>query len=101
MGVTMMNTKPPMTKDQIVNASIISKKLGLYKTKAKINPIYISDNGSIDTVLLSYDYYANMYKRLVELEQNEEEKILSQRIERLNISPSDAISWQDVRRTGK
>jgi PHD/YefM family antitoxin component YafN of YafNO toxin-antitoxin module len=101
VGVAIMDIKPPMTKDQIVKASVISKKLGLYKTKAKINPIYISDNGSIDTVLLSYDYYESMYKRIVELEAKEEEEILSQRIERLNINPSDAVSWKDIRRTGK
>jgi len=101
VGVAIMDAKPPITKDQIVKSSVISKRLGQYKTKAKINPIYISDNGSIDTVLLSYDYYENMYGRLMELEAKEEEKILSQRIDRLNINPSAAISWKDIKRTGK
>lgn len=98
VGVAMMETKPVITKDQIVKSSIISKRLGQYKEKAKENPVYISDNGSIDTVLLSYDYYENMYKRLAELEAKEEEKILSQRIESLNSNPSKAVSWKDIRR---
>lgn len=101
MGVVMIHTKPLITKDQIVKSSVISKRLGQYKEKAKESPVYISDNGSIDTVLLSYDYYENLYKRLMELESNEEEKILSQRIERLNNNPSSAVSWKDIRRTGK
>jgi hypothetical protein len=37
----------------------------------------------------------------MELEAKEEEKILSQRIDRLNINPSAAISWKDIKRTGK
>lgn len=101
MGVAIMDTKPNITKDQIVKSSIISKKLGHYKAKAKENPVYISDNGSIDTVLLSYDYYENMYKRLAELESKEEEKILSQRIDNLNSNPSTAVSWKDIRRQVK
>lgn len=51
--------------------------------------------------MITYEYYENMYKRLVELEAKEEERMLSQRIERLDKDPSLAVSWSDIRRTGE
>lgn len=38
---------------------------------------------------------------LIEVEENEEAKILLERIERLEKDPSLAISWREVRRSGK
>ena len=100
VGVAM-NTKPSITKDQIVKSSIASRNFGEYRKKAKINPIYISDNGTIETVMLDYNYFEQMYQRLSELEELEETRILSERGERLEKDPSLAVSWKDVRRTGK
>lgn len=101
MSVTIMETKPSITKDQIVQSSVASKKFGEYRRKAKLNPIYISDNGNIDTVLLAYDQFEKMYERLSELEAKEEAMILTQRIDNLEKNPSSAVSWRDVRRSGK
>lgn len=101
MSVTIMETKPSITKDQIVQSSVASKKFGEYRRKAKVNPIYISDNGNIDTVLLAYDQFEKMYERLSELEAKEEAMILTQRIDNLEKNPSAAVSWRDVRRSGK
>lgn len=100
VGVTM-DTKPIITKDQIVQSSVASKKFGEYRRKAKLNPIYISDNGNIDTVLLAYDYFEKMHERLLELEAKEEDAILCERIDNLERDPSSAVSWRDVRRSGK
>ncbi|MBV4438421.1 type II toxin-antitoxin system Phd/YefM family antitoxin [Clostridium tyrobutyricum] len=76
----VIDTKPKITKDQIVKSSVVSKRLGQYRRKAKENPIYISDNGNIDTVILSYDQFEKMYERLAELEEKEEERIIDDRI---------------------
>lgn len=100
VGVAM-NIKPNITKDQIVKSSVASKNFGQYRRKAKLNPIYISDNGDIDTVLLAYDYFEQMYERLLELEAKEENRIISERISNLEKNPSSAVSWKDVRRTVK
>lgn len=93
--------RPTITKEQIVQSSVASKKFGECKRKAKLNPIYISDNGNIDTVLLAYDYFEKMYERLLELEAKEEAMILSQRIDNIEENPSSAVSWRDARRSGK
>lgn len=68
MDVNAME-KPNITKDQIVKSSVASKRFGEFRKLAKKRPIYISDNGNIDTVLVSYDYFEKMYQRLHELEK--------------------------------
>lgn len=97
MGVIM--TKPSITKEQIVKSSEASKRFGQIRKKAKDAPLYITDNGSIDSVLLGYEYFEKMYGRLVELEEREEERMLSKRISDLEDNPSSAVSWRDIRRT--
>lgn len=93
----VIDTRLKITKDQIVKSSIISKRLGQYRKKAKENPIYISDNGNIDTVIISYDQFEKMYERLVELESKEEE-ILSDRIKQVEQHPELSAKWKDIRR---
>ena len=97
MSITMDN-KLKITKDQIVKSSIVSKRLGQYRKKAKENPIYISDNGNIDTVIVSYEQFERMYERLTELEGKEEEKILLDRINQVEKHPELSAKWKDIRR---
>lgn len=94
----IIDTKPKITKDQIVKSSIVSKRLGQYRKKAKENPIYISDNGNIDTVILSYDQFEKMYERLAELEEKEEERIIGDRINQVEKNPELSAKWKDIRR---
>lgn len=100
MGAKVMD-KPTFNVDQLIPASTASKHFGELREKAKESPLFITDNGYVDTVLISYDSYEKMYKRLVELEEKEESKILIERIERLEKDPSLAIPWKKVRRSGK
>lgn len=93
--------KPIITKDQMVQSSVAAKKFGSLRKKAKQSPQFITENGIIDTVVLDYNYYEEMYERLIELESKEEARILEQRIERLEKDPEAALSWRDVRRTVK
>lgn len=97
MGVVM--TKPNITKDQLVKSSEASKRFGTIRRRAKDEPLYITDNGNIDSVLLGYEYFEKMYKRLMELEEKEEERILSNRIEDIEKNPTTAVSWRNIRRT--
>jgi alpha-glucuronidase len=99
--VGVLVDKPIITKDQLVQSSIAAKKFGSIRKKAKQMPQFITENGVIDTVLLDYNYYEEMYKRLMELEEKEEARLLEQRIERLDKEPEQALSWRDVRRTVK
>lgn len=93
--------KPVITKDQMVQSSVAAKNFGSLRKKAKQLPQFITENGIIDSVLIDYNYYEEMYERLMELESKEEAKILEQRIERLENDPEIAVSWRDVRRTVK
>lgn len=97
VGVIM--NKPSITKEQIVKSSEASKRFGQIRKKAKDTPLYITDNGNIDSVILGYEYFEKMYGRLIELEEKEESRILSKRMSELEENPSSAVSWRDVRRT--
>ena len=99
MGVAM--TKPIITNDQIVKSSIASKHFGELRKKAKSAPQFITENGTIDSVLIGYDCYEQMYERLFELEEIYEADVLAQRIERLDNNPELAITWKNVRRPVK
>ncbi|WP_338754940.1 hypothetical protein [Bacillus sp. FJAT-52991] len=98
MGAKLME-KPTFNADQLVSASTAAKTFGSIRKKAKVLPQFITDNGEVDTVVLEYKYYEEMYTRLKELEEKEEERVLQQRIERLEDNPSAAVSWRAVRRS--
>ena len=99
MGVSM--TKPVITKEQMVQSSVAAKQFGSLRKKAKRLPQFVTENETIDTVVLGYNYYEEIYERLMELEIKEETGILEQRIERLDKNPKEAVSWRDVRRPMK
>lgn len=93
--------KPVITKEQMIQSSVAAKTFGGLRKKAKLLPQFITENGIVDTVILDYNYYEEMYERLMELEAKEEANILEQRLERLDQNPAVAVSWRDVRRTVK
>ncbi|MCL6443670.1 MAG: hypothetical protein K6T83_09480 [Alicyclobacillus sp.] len=93
--------KPLFTRDQLIPSSVASKNFGQVRKRAKELPQFISENGTVDTVVLDYDQYEKMYQRLRELEEKEEARILESRIERLEQHPETAIPWRGVRRTGR
>jgi len=98
-GIFMI--KPSITNDQMIKSSEASKKFGSLRKKAKIKPMFITDNGTIDSVLIDYEHYEKMYQRLIELESIEEESILVQRLEYIEKNPGAAVSWKDIRRSCK
>lgn len=93
--------KPSFTRDQLIPSSVASKNFGQVRKRAKEMPQFISENGTVDTVVLDYDLYERIYQRLRELEEKEEARILESRIERLEKHPETAIPWRRVRRTGR
>jgi PHD/YefM family antitoxin component YafN of YafNO toxin-antitoxin module len=91
-------TKPTFTADQLVSSSVASKKFGELRKKAKQLPQFITENGAVDTVLVGYDYFEQLFERLTQLEEQEEERILNERIDRLDRNPASAKSWKEIRR---
>lgn len=94
----MTMAKPTFDVDQLVTSSDASKKFGELRKKAKMLPQYITDNGNVDTVLIGYDLFEQIYDRLTRLEEEEECRTLLGRIERLERNPESAKSWKAVRR---
>lgn len=96
MGISMV--KPTFNVDQLITSTDASKRFGEIRKKAQQEPQYITDNGNVDTVMIGYNLFEKLYDRLSQLEQLEEERILLQRIERLEQNPTAARSWNDIRR---
>lgn len=95
---TVKNKKPMFTNDQLTNAGVAAKKFGYIRNKAKEEPQYIMDNGTVDTVVLDYAYYEQMYSRLMELEEAEEARVLIERMTQFDQNPEAAISWKSIRK---
>ncbi|MGN7456326.1 type II toxin-antitoxin system Phd/YefM family antitoxin [Paenibacillus pasadenensis] len=96
--VVKVLAKPTFTVDQLTSSSEASKKFGELRKKAKQVPQYITENGTVDTVLLSYSLFEDIYDRLSRLEAEEEERTLLHRLERIERDPESAKSWKNVRR---
>jgi PHD/YefM family antitoxin component YafN of YafNO toxin-antitoxin module len=93
--------KPKFDTDQLISATDAAKRFGDVRKKAQDAPQFIMDNGKVNTVILAYHYYEQLFSRLQELEQAEETRILSARIEHLDNSPASGKQWRTVRRSEK
>lgn len=99
MAVGSVMGKPTFGADQLVSSSDATRNFGKLRKKAKNAPQFITDNGTVDTVILDYKYYEHLYTRLMELEEAEEARILRTRIDRLEKDPSVGVPWHKARRS--
>lgn len=83
--------KPTFHVDQLISSSEASKKFGEVRKKAKSLPQYITENGNVDTVILSYELFESMFQRLNQLEQQE-----LQREGTLSHDPEATASDKDI-----
>lgn len=90
--------KPTFTADQLVSSSVASKKFGELRKKAKTLPQFITENGTVDTVLVGYGYYEQLFERLSQLEEQEEIRILNERVDRMDRDSASTKSWNEIRR---
>lgn len=67
MGIAL--DKPRLNVDQIVSATYASKRFGEIRKKAKELPQFISENNNIDTVVLNYSEYEDMFSELQTLRE--------------------------------
>jgi len=47
---------------------------------------------------VGYDYYEQLFERLSQLEEQEEQRILNERMDRMDRNPAATKSWKDIRR---
>lgn len=83
------------SREQLVNTATISRHFSKVKLAAKEKPLFITDNGAVDLVLLSFEAYEQMYSRLSELE----EEVLQYRSEEAEREPESLVDWRSVRRS--
>lgn len=91
-------SKPTFNVNQLITSTDASKRFGELRKKAQQEPQYITDNGNVETVIIGYQLFEDLYERLSRLEQQEEERILLQRIERIEQNPAETKSWKKIRR---
>lgn len=82
MGMTL--DKPVFNVDQVNSATQAAKRFGEIRKKAKKLPQFISENNTIDTVVLDYKIYEEMYAELQALREIVWELSLASRLEKAN-----------------
>mgnify|MGYP004547302055 CR=1 FL=1 len=85
------------SRDQLVNTATISRQFSKVKLLAKIKPLFITDNGNVDSVLLSYEAYEQLVNRINELES----EVLESRSSAANKNPETLVDFGEVRRSSK
>lgn len=73
-------SKPTFSKEQIIPATIASKKFGEIRKRAKRLPQFISEHNEIDSVVLDYQTYENMFVELEELREKQFYAIAGERV---------------------
>jgi len=87
--------KPHFNVDQVNSATYASKRFGEIRKKAKELPQFISENNSVDTVVLDYKDYEQMYAELQALREMTWELEVARRLEKAD-STNVRYRLQDV-----
>ena len=95
MKVDVME-KPQFNVDQVIPASIASRRFGEVRRNAKISTQFISENNRIDSVVQSYEDYEKMYMELEALRELTWELNLSNRIQEANLNPELRFGLKEV-----
>ena len=95
-------SKPSFSRDQIVSATTVSKKFSEVRRRAKEAPLFVSDRNEIDTVILDYRAYEQMYMELELLREQQFHASAARRIaegdadpNRRSFSLEEAMGAQD------
>ncbi|CQR54797.1 type II toxin-antitoxin system prevent-host-death family antitoxin [Paenibacillus riograndensis] len=91
-------SKPTFNVDQLITSTDASKRFGELRKRAQKEPQFITENGSVESVLIGYPLFEEMHERLAQLELKEEERVLLERIDHIDQSPSSTKSWKEIRR---
>ncbi len=84
---------PVFTKDQVVSATEASKSLSAIRKRAKRAPQFIADHNDIDTVIIDYAAYEEMYGALQYLRELEINRIAADRVKH---GPHEFVPFEDA-----
>ena len=85
--------KPVFTKDQVVSATEASKSLSAIRKRAKRAPQFIADHNDIDTMIIDYAAYEEMYGALQYLHELEINRIAADRVKH---GPHEFVPFEDA-----
>ncbi|MFE8698386.1 hypothetical protein ACFYKT_18940 [Cytobacillus sp. FJAT-53684] len=88
--------KPRFNVDQVIPASIASRRFGEVRKNAKSLPQFISENNRIDSVILDYHQYEEMFRELETLRELTWELQIAQRLKQADANPNARYSLQEV-----
>jgi hypothetical protein len=91
-----MMDKPHFDVDQIVPASLASKRFGEVRKNAKKLPQFILDNNRIDSVILDYTLYEQMFIELQALRELAWEYEIVRRVREADIDPNASLDLIEV-----
>jgi PHD/YefM family antitoxin component YafN of YafNO toxin-antitoxin module len=92
---TNQKTEVLFSREQLVNTATVARHFGKVKITARVKPLFITDNGEVDLVLMSYSAYEQMYTRLMKLES----EVIEHRAEKATNYPDSLVDWREVRRS--
>lgn len=81
-------------RDQLVSASVMARQFGRIKQAVQHKPLYITDNGRVDSVLINFEQYEELLQQLHELEQ----EVLKFRMEEAEREPNSSVDWNSIHR---
>ena len=93
--------KPTFDQDQLIGSTDVARKFSTVRKLAKEKPLVVTENGRFDTIIIDYKLYEEMYSRLIELEEQIELSLLSDRLSELEKNPETGVRWQDIRRSDR
>lgn len=97
MAVRSLNAgKPNFNVDQVIPASIASRRLGEIRKNAKQLPQFISENNKIDSVILGYEQYEKMFMDLEHFRNLAWELTIAQRLKQADAHPDKRYTLEDV-----
>jgi hypothetical protein len=85
-----------ISTDQMVSATDAAKKFKFLRKKAKQEPQYILDRSTIDSVLINFEHFQKILKRIQELEEENLLLTVSNRLEEYEKDPSIGIPWEEI-----
>jgi hypothetical protein len=84
--------------DQMIPATEVAKQFKAVRDKAKLEPQYILDRSTIDSVLVGFELFQKLVERLQELEEENLMLTVANRLEEYEKDPSVGIPWSQIRR---
>jgi hypothetical protein len=88
--------KLKFSEDQLVSASVASRKLGAIRKRAKKAPQFILENNQVETVLIDFEQYKQLVDRLNTLEEEQLYQKAAQRIEQADKGETKSIPLKDA-----